>query len=485
MRPLCHCLLAVIYLPSLTCSKFSTSYPSEVLDPQQASRPKPGDLVFDGSMDSYSTSINAHHHSDAEAQNQFFDMTNPIAPSHNADPAGALTQARASSRQYHQHQTSTPTFYSPSQFSRLPYGHQQQYVTVHPAEVSPLDSCPSNSPLSAYPEMAARGIGVDSSDGCEPGSYACIPAMPPGDDLKGSIGIDLGMGLSMTHSAVQSGWDGEKKVNEGDLGDLDAEGEEVDPSDVEQPFSSLPTGSSVVPVNSDGVGEGAPLDDTDESKFSEEDSSTDSDDSEFIPGSRPRRQRRPQATISSSYPSYGYSEGRSLRTRTGTRYTPYPSDHPTENDTNYMDHLYDELSQSPRSKRFSAPSASPTAGNTLSNSYLNFTTLSSASSSASRRRPRPSNSLPVPIPVPNLTKKSRGRRVPTASSLEDLKSASSGAGRKRQTAGKGARMYLCEVQGCGKCFARGEHLKRHVRSIHTYEKRKSSVSFMYASLIPP
>ncbi|KAF9447539.1 hypothetical protein P691DRAFT_637775, partial [Macrolepiota fuliginosa MF-IS2] len=87
-----------------------------------------------------------------------------------------------------------------------------------------------------------------------------------------------------------------------------------------------------------------------------------------------------------------------------------------------------------------------------------------------RRRPRPSNSLPVPTPVPHLTKKSRGRRVPTVSSLEDLRSASSGAGRKRQTVGKGARMYLCEVEGCGKCFARGEHLKRHVRSIHTYEK---------------
>jgi uncharacterized Zn-finger protein len=59
------------------------------------------------------------------------------------------------------------------------------------------------------------------------------------------------------------------------------------------------------------------------------------------------------------------------------------------------------------------------------------------------------------------------------SSIEDLRSASSGAGKKRQGAptGKTVRMYLCEVDGCGKCFARGEHLKRHVRSIHTYEKR--------------
>ncbi|TFK24269.1 hypothetical protein FA15DRAFT_550779, partial [Coprinopsis marcescibilis] len=62
--------------------------------------------------------------------------------------------------------------------------------------------------------------------------------------------------------------------------------------------------------------------------------------------------------------------------------------------------------------------------------------------------------LPVPVPVPNLTKKSRGRRVPTYSS----------------GGSKGTRMYLCDVEGCGKCFARGEHLKRHVRSIHTNEK---------------
>ena len=102
------------------------------------------------------------------------------------------------------------------------------------------------------------------------------------------------------------------------------------------------------------------------------------------------------------------------------------------------------------------------------------------SATGTRRRSQPgsspsTSSLPIPIPVPNLTKKSRGRRVPTMSSLEDIRSAASGAGKKRQSmGGKSARMYLCEVEGCGKCFARGEHLKRHVRSIHTYEKRDSS-----------
>ena len=34
------------------------------------------------------------------------------------------------------------------------------------------------------------------------------------------------------------------------------------------------------------------------------------------------------------------------------------------------------------------------------------------------------------------------------------------------------RGYKCKVPGCNKCFQRGEHLKRHVRSIHTNEKRK-------------
>ncbi|CAE6387143.1 unnamed protein product [Rhizoctonia solani] len=49
----------------------------------------------------------------------------------------------------------------------------------------------------------------------------------------------------------------------------------------------------------------------------------------------------------------------------------------------------------------------------------------------------------APVPVEGLTKKSRGRRVPTA------------------------------VDGCGKCFHRGEHLKRHIRSIHTNERPHS------------
>ncbi|EPS94754.1 hypothetical protein FOMPIDRAFT_1133812 [Fomitopsis schrenkii] len=83
----------------------------------------------------------------------------------------------------------------------------------------------------------------------------------------------------------------------------------------------------------------------------------------------------------------------------------------------------------------------------------------SSTSSGSQHEILPLRRVAPPVPVPNLTKKSRGRRVPTAASvlIEDQ-------------AEKARRTYMCDVDGCGKCFARGEHLKRHVRSIHTNEK---------------
>ncbi|KAH9926418.1 uncharacterized protein B0H18DRAFT_876404 [Fomitopsis serialis] len=84
-------------------------------------------------------------------------------------------------------------------------------------------------------------------------------------------------------------------------------------------------------------------------------------------------------------------------------------------------------------------------------------TVSSASSSS--HTDLSGHRATLPVPVPNLTKKSRGRRVPTA--IDVLTD---------EHAEKARRNYMCEVDGCGKCFARGEHLKRHVRSIHTNEK---------------
>ena len=77
-----------------------------------------------------------------------------------------------------------------------------------------------------------------------------------------------------------------------------------------------------------------------------------------------------------------------------------------------------------------------------------------------------------PVPVPNLIKKSRGRRVPTEAETDEL---SGGPSTK-------TRMFRCDVLGCGKCFLRGEHLKRHIRSIHTHEKRSSSSITLTSSL---
>lgn len=86
--------------------------------------------------------------------------------------------------------------------------------------------------------------------------------------------------------------------------------------------------------------------------------------------------------------------------------------------------------------------------------------VSVSSGSGSVRAAR-SGRLGAPVPVPNLTKKSRGRRVPTAPVFM-----------VQGGVQKNMRMYRCTVDGCYKCFARGEHLKRHVRSIHTNEKRE-------------
>ncbi|KAG6865576.1 hypothetical protein C0991_001335 [Blastosporella zonata] len=107
-------------------------------------------------------------------------------------------------------------------------------------------------------------------------------------------------------------------------------------------------------------------------------------------------------------------------------------------------------------------------------------------STSSRRN----QSIPVPVPVPHLTKKSRGRKVPyvntrvarglpTEDALYDGddddngrigSSSLQGRGRGGGRSGGGGRSFVCTVEGCGKCFIRGEHLKRHVRSIHTNDK---------------
>lgn len=111
---------------------------------------------------------------------------------------------------------------------------------------------------------------------------------------------------------------------------------------------------------------------------------------------------------------------------------------------------HDDASEPPLS--INTPPTTPTTQITFLESSASGTTLD-------RRGPRSRATLPVP--VPNLTKKSRGRRVPTKTIAEK-------DGTQKET-----RLYVCDVEDCGKCFHRGEHLKRHIRSIHTHEKRGS------------
>jgi len=76
------------------------------------------------------------------------------------------------------------------------------------------------------------------------------------------------------------------------------------------------------------------------------------------------------------------------------------------------------------------------------------------------------------------TKRSRGRRPIISPELDlDQSVESTTASTSAQLkfsgvtkTGKPKKIFVCRVPGCDKCFKRSEHLKRHVRSIHTNEK---------------
>ncbi|KII94250.1 hypothetical protein PLICRDRAFT_99761 [Plicaturopsis crispa FD-325 SS-3] len=97
-----------------------------------------------------------------------------------------------------------------------------------------------------------------------------------------------------------------------------------------------------------------------------------------------------------------------------------------------------------------------------------YTFLASSPSTTVLERRGPRTRTAQPVPVPNLTKKSRGRRVPTKTTAE--KEREKEQEKAKEAGQKAGRVYVCKVEDCGKCFNRGEHLKRHVRSIHTHEK---------------
>ncbi|KAI4520475.1 hypothetical protein K525DRAFT_270768 [Schizophyllum commune Loenen D] len=98
--------------------------------------------------------------------------------------------------------------------------------------------------------------------------------------------------------------------------------------------------------------------------------------------------------------------------------------------------------------------------------------------SPKRRRVGPT----IPEPKRSAPKSSRGRKVPSVStrnsglaasnSGESLGATRGGTSRGRGggSAGSDKRQFRCTAEGCGKLFVRKEHLKRHVKSLHTEDK---------------
>ncbi|KAG6878023.1 hypothetical protein C0993_000563 [Termitomyces sp. T159_Od127] len=224
-------------------------------------------------------------------------------------------------------------------------------------------------------------------------------------------------------------------------------------------------------------------DDEDDDLESEDDD--DMRDPEFVLRRTRKSAPAPPTALPSSYPL----EGRSLRSG---RFNPYPSysASPTADTAPgefAIAHEQQPYSSPPLRARRIYPHSHASVSPTPSEPYSPVS-VASAGAGATRRRARPTTSLPIPIPVPNLTKKSRGRRVPTMDDFKDELDAPApapapahahahGKGKKKGAplggaVAKSMRTYTCDVDGCGKLFARGEHLKRHIRSIHTYEKRE-------------
>ncbi len=70
-----------------------------------------------------------------------------------------------------------------------------------------------------------------------------------------------------------------------------------------------------------------------------------------------------------------------------------------------------------------------------------------------RRKKAPNMRIPPAVPEIGLTKKTRGRHAHTDPELIES-----------------AVVHVCPISTCGACFRRREHVKRHVRGIHTDEK---------------
>ena len=427
---------------------------------------------------------------------------------------------------------------NPSSPAYFPHSHRQTFdhrhhialpPYVHPAEVSPIESVPTSaSPLSSPYEDSLSGTNVQHPPWIDDERGSLDNVMIMGEAAGGMVSMEDPAVGGEQDAQGEEDWssnDATMVASQDEMYQLQQIHQEQDQSDSERDAGRCSTTSDIDPessfsaimmIGSQSSDQTAPQseeeieatassedDDFEDLTSSEEDE--DDDDEDFVLNARPRgrrsrsaaenrRQRRRGALpanaaingnhgtatfkttsehVSNGFVPYSMTEGRSLRSRSmSTRYTPYQG----------FTEFYspDGVSGEQQQQQYATATLKLESSEEIDfDERLSSPSVSmSASSSVSmvRRRTRASPSIPIPVPVPNLTKKSRGRRVPTMTSLEDLRSAASGAGKKRQNAGgRSMRMYLCDVEGCGKCFARGEHLKRHVRSIHTYEKRKLSL----------
>ncbi|GLB43680.1 putative zinc finger, C2H2 type [Lyophyllum shimeji] len=410
-----------------------------------------------------------HTHS---PQTHIFDLSVPVKPPFPGQPPPVQAPPLS------------PTYYSRRQPDQLNQPHQppQQTYAIQPAELSPVEPHPVF-------DASSLDVGYTAEVTYEQAGYASDSGYVEVCNPQFVSGVDGSEKVEIVHSErgsdVDDSWDARHRCLEHEYtevateaADADADGED----DVEDSYSH--TGYAPPPqqqhqladtASQRGVSPGSREeqkarpdntqgddgDDNDESPESEDD---DSHDPEFVL----RRPRRHTST------SYSYTEGRNLRS---TRYNPYPSASLT---ARYSD---GHQSQPPSQNEYASQHIRPRRSyshTSLSPSPSEHYAPLSQGTNMPRRRSRPCATLPIPVPVPNLTKKSRGRRVPTMEDFQGEDGAaqppaakSAGGSRKKgaaAAAAKGMRTYTCDVDGCGKLFARGEHLKRHIRSIHTYEK---------------
>ncbi|KAJ8662983.1 hypothetical protein O0I10_001160 [Lichtheimia ornata] len=77
---------------------------------------------------------------------------------------------------------------------------------------------------------------------------------------------------------------------------------------------------------------------------------------------------------------------------------------------------------------------------------------------------------PPPLPQPTAHEANNNNRRSSSQEGKPQKTPRSRGRRVSNVPSNGVRMFTCKADGCGKVFKRSEHLKRHIRSIHTLEK---------------